>query len=77
LQVFATVLYLSQQPGQVRLGLSVSPHGDVKELRELLASDTGIEEDHMLLTEIDQTGFHRTFSGENLTAVAPVYRSQR
>ena len=36
---------------------------DVKELREILSSDTGIELDRMLLTEIDGQGFLRTHSG--------------
>lgn len=36
---------------------------DVKELREILSSDTGIELNRMLLTEIDDQGFLRTHSG--------------
>lgn len=48
----------------MKLGLSVLLHADVHDLRELLASDTGIPEEHMLITEIDDGGFHRTFSGE-------------
>lgn len=36
---------------------------DVKELREVLSSDTGIELNRMLLTEIDDQGFLRTHSG--------------
>lgn len=60
--VFVTVLYTSQQPRQVKLGLSLPLHADVKDLRELLSSDTGIPEAHMLITEIDDLGFHRTFS---------------
>jgi hypothetical protein len=47
----------------VKLGLSLPIHSEVRELRELLASDTGIAESHMLLTEVDDLGFHRTFSG--------------
>jgi ubiquitin carboxyl-terminal hydrolase 31 len=47
----------------VKLGLSLPIHAEVRELRELLASDTGIEEPHMLLTEVDDLGFHRTFAG--------------
>ncbi|GLH04172.1 Ubiquitin carboxyl-terminal hydrolase nonstop [Gryllus bimaculatus] len=60
--VYVTVLYTSQQPRQVKLGLSLPIHADVRELREQLASDTGISEPHMLLTEVDDLGFHRTFS---------------
>jgi hypothetical protein len=47
----------------VKLGLSLPVHSEIRELRELLASDTGIAEAHMLLTEVDDLGFHRTFSG--------------
>lgn len=36
---------------------------DVKELKHLLSGDTGIEEGHILLCEIDGEGFHRTFTG--------------
>lgn len=50
---------------QVKLGLSVPLHADVRDLRELLSSDTGIPEPNMLITEIDDAGFHRTFSGTN------------
>ena len=47
----------------MKLGLSLPIHTEIRELRELLASDTGIAEPHMLLTEIDDLGFHRTFAG--------------
>lgn len=47
----------------MKLGLSLPIHSEVRELRELLASDTGIAEAHILLTEVDDLGFHRTFSG--------------
>jgi hypothetical protein len=36
---------------------------DVKELKEVLSSDTGIDLSRMLLTEIDDQGFLRTHSG--------------
>jgi ubiquitin carboxyl-terminal hydrolase 31 len=61
--LFVSVVYLSQQPRQVRLGLSLPIEAELKELREQLASDTGISEPFMLLTEIDTTGFVRTLSG--------------
>lgn len=47
----------------MKLGLSLPIHAEVRELRELLASDTGIKEPDMLLTEVDDLGFHRTFAG--------------
>lgn len=48
---------------KVRIGLCMSGQADVKELREILSSDTGIELNRMLLTEIDDQGFLRTHSG--------------
>ncbi|KAJ8679648.1 hypothetical protein QAD02_015435 [Eretmocerus hayati] len=62
LSLYVNVLYTSQQPRQVRIGVSVNQAANVKELREILASDTGVDENHMLLTEIHDEGFHRTFS---------------
>ncbi|KAL0278639.1 UNVERIFIED_CONTAM: hypothetical protein PYX00_000405 [Menopon gallinae] len=61
--IFVTVLYISQQPRQVKLGLSLPVSSTVRELREQLSSDTGIPESCMLLTQIDDLGFQRTFSG--------------
>lgn len=75
--IYVTVLYTSQQPRQVKLGLSLPIHSEVRELRELLASDTGIAESHMLLTEVDDLGFHRTFSDSqpvlSIKETDPVY----
>ncbi|XP_046687416.1 ubiquitin carboxyl-terminal hydrolase 43 [Homalodisca vitripennis] len=75
--VIVTVLYTSQQPRQVKLGLSVPLHADVRDLRELLASDTRISEQHMLITEIDDAGFHRTFSDKQPVSIIkhtdPIY----
>lgn len=38
-------------------------NADIKELKQLLAADTGIEENNILLVEIDGEGYHRTFTG--------------
>ncbi|XP_076286240.1 ubiquitin carboxyl-terminal hydrolase 31 [Lasioglossum baleicum] len=62
MNLFVNVLYTSQQPRQVKIGVSVNQAANVRELREILASDTGIDENHMLLTEVHDEGFHRTFS---------------
>ncbi|XP_014219566.1 ubiquitin carboxyl-terminal hydrolase 31-like [Copidosoma floridanum] len=62
MSLFVNVLYTSQQPRQVRIGVSVNQAANVKELREILATDTGVDENHMLLTEVHDEGFHRTFS---------------
>lgn len=59
MSLFVNVLYTSQQPRQVRIGVTVNQAANVRELREILASDTGIEENHMLLTEVHDEGFHR------------------
>lgn len=59
MSLFVNVLYTSQQPRQVRIGVTVNQAANVKEIREILASDTGIEENHMLLTEVHDEGFHR------------------
>ncbi|XP_014283292.1 ubiquitin carboxyl-terminal hydrolase 31 isoform X1 [Halyomorpha halys] len=60
--LYATILYTSQQPRQVKLGLSLPSHAEIRDLKEQLALDTGISEKHMLITEIDDIGFQRTFS---------------
>lgn len=60
ISLFVNVLYTSQQPRQVRIGVNVNQAANVKELRGILASDTGIDENHMLLTEVHDEGFHRS-----------------
>lgn len=59
MNLYVNVLYTSQQPRQVKIGVSVNQAANVRELREILASDTGVDENHMLLTEIHEEGFHR------------------
>jgi len=59
MNLYVNVLYTSQQPRQVKIGVSVNQAANVRELREILASDTGVNENHMLLTEIHDEGFHR------------------
>ncbi|CAG2065613.1 unnamed protein product, partial [Timema podura] len=41
----------------VKIGVSLPIHAEVRELRELLSSDTGISASHMLITEVDDLGF--------------------
>ncbi|CAG0889491.1 unnamed protein product [Darwinula stevensoni] len=67
--VLATVIYFSQQPREVKLGFNVSANASIKELREIIAADTGLDESHLILTEIDGEGFHRTFSGPELCLI--------
>lgn len=59
------------------MGLSLNENSTVAELREQLSSDTGIPESCMLLTQIDDLGFQRTFSGQlpisEIKETDPVY----
>lgn len=57
--VYVTVLYATQHPRQVKLGLSVPAGSPVIALREQLHADTGIAIDRMVLVEITSTGFVR------------------
>lgn len=59
MNLYINVLYTSQQPRQVRIGVSVNQAANIKELREILSSDTGIDENYLLLTEVHDEGFHR------------------
>uniref|UniRef100_A0A182NHI6 Tafazzin n=1 Tax=Anopheles dirus TaxID=7168 RepID=A0A182NHI6_9DIPT len=66
--VLVKVIYSSQQPKQVKLGLGI-PHGSpVLALREQLHADTGIALDRMILTEICESGFSRVFCDSHLMA---------
>ena len=49
---------------QVKLGLMLPINDEIKDLRKLLSSYTGIPESSMLITEITDDGFQRTFPGE-------------
>ena len=49
---------------QVKLGITLPTQSYVHELREALASDTKIDANHMLITEIDHHGFNRTIPGK-------------
>mgnify|MGYP006989441270 CR=1 FL=1 len=59
------------------MGLSLNENSTVSELREQLSSDTSIPESCMLLTQIDDLGFQRTFSGQlpisEIKETDPVY----
>ena len=60
--LIVTVLYIDQSPRQVRLGLSLPVESEVRDLRELLSRDTGIEGQQLCLAEIDEVSFQTTFS---------------
>lgn len=53
---------------QVKLGLMLPINDEIKDLRKLLSSYTGISERSMLITEITNEGFQRTFSGRHSVA---------
>ncbi|XP_029726360.2 ubiquitin carboxyl-terminal hydrolase 31 [Aedes albopictus] len=66
--VFVRVIYASQQPKQVQLGLGV-PHGSpVMVLREQLHADTGIAVDRMILAEVCDGGFNRVYCDSHLVS---------
>ncbi|KAK9888287.1 hypothetical protein WA026_000549 [Henosepilachna vigintioctopunctata] len=75
--VYVTVVYKNQQPRQVKIGLSIHSGGTLSELRDILISDTSIERSDMLLLEIENNRFHRTFSDSQMLAsiseVDPIY----
>lgn len=60
--MFVTVLYATQHPRQVKLGLSIPAGSPIAALREQLYTDTGISSDRMVLVEMQDTGFVRVFS---------------
>ncbi|CAG0917794.1 unnamed protein product [Notodromas monacha] len=70
--VFVSVVFLSQQPRQVKLGFSMDCDATIGELRETIATDTGININRCVLAEIDGEGFRRTFSG-----IFPYHQSLR
>ena len=71
------VLYTSQQPRQVKIGLSVPSAATVSELRDILESDTSIARANMLLMEISESEFLRTFTDAQgigvITEADPIY----
>lgn len=53
------VIYASQQPKQVKLGIGI-PHGSsVILLRDRLVQETLLVSERIILTEIGDTGFNR------------------
>ena len=53
----------------VKLGLTIAVHETIGDLRTMLAKDTGIERSQILLTEIDDLTFHRTFKDSDPVTV--------
>lgn len=71
------VLYTSQQPRQVKIGVSLPSDATISEFRDVLESDTSISRSNMILTEICENGFLRTFTDTQqvsvITEADPVY----
>jgi ubiquitin carboxyl-terminal hydrolase 31 len=62
--IFVAVVYLNQQPRQVKLAFSMDCDAVIGDLRAIISSDAGIDVRRLVLVEIDGEGFHRTFLGE-------------
>lgn len=54
--MFYQVVYVNQQPRQVRIGVELPPNSTMDDLRTALNSDTGIDRDNIILAEINETG---------------------
>lgn len=61
----------------MKIGVSLPTGATVSELRDILESDTSIERVNMLITEIGETGFMRTFTDtQSVTVISeidPIY----
>ncbi|CAH2106428.1 unnamed protein product [Euphydryas editha] len=51
------VVYVNQQPRQVRIGVELPPNSTMDDLRTALHTDTGIDRDHIILAEINENGW--------------------
>lgn len=76
--VYVTVLYIDQCPRQVKLGLTVGVHETIGDLRNMLSKDTGIPEAQILLTEVDDLTFRRTFrDSQPVTVIKQAKKSSK
>ncbi|CAB3230092.1 unnamed protein product [Arctia plantaginis] len=57
------VVYVNQQPRQVRIGIELTPSTTMDELRTTLHNDTGIDRDHIILAEINEMGWCNARAG--------------
>lgn len=75
--VFVTVVYATQHPRQVKLGIGVPTGTPVVALREQLQADTGIPQERIMLVEISTSGFGRVFCDSHpmssITECNPIY----
>ncbi|CAH2037596.1 unnamed protein product, partial [Iphiclides podalirius] len=63
------VVYVNQQPRQVRIGVELPPTATMDELRTTLHNDTGIDRDHIILTEIGETGWCNARAGWEVAGI--------
>ena len=66
-----TVLYIDQSPRQVRIGLTLPVESEVRDLREMLSRDTGIEPQQLSLVSIDDLCFQASFCDGQPLSVIP------
>lgn len=75
--IYVKVIYATQQPKQVKLGLGI-PHGSsVIVLRERLVQETNLTAEQIILTEIGDTGFNRILCDSHplssVSEIDPIY----
>ncbi|XP_072932015.1 ubiquitin carboxyl-terminal hydrolase 31 [Epargyreus clarus] len=63
------VVYVNQQPRQVRIGVELQPNATMEDLRTTLHTDTGIDRDHIILAEINETGWCNARSGWEVAGI--------
>ncbi|XP_045525796.1 ubiquitin carboxyl-terminal hydrolase 31 isoform X1 [Pieris brassicae] len=63
------VVYVNQQPRQVRIGVELAPTATMDELRTSLHGDTGIDREHIILAEINETGWCNARSGWEVAGI--------
>ena len=61
----------------MKLGLTIGVQETIADLGSMLAKDTGIERSQILLTEIDDLTFHRTFKDSDPVTVISKDSSNR
>ncbi|XP_032590102.1 uncharacterized protein LOC6559677 isoform X2 [Drosophila grimshawi] len=76
LTIFVTVVFMKQQPRQLKMGLRVPAGSPIVALRELL-QETGIASNRMVLVDLSSEGFTRVFYDtqpvETLSSVENIY----
>ncbi|XP_021189529.3 ubiquitin carboxyl-terminal hydrolase 31 isoform X1 [Helicoverpa armigera] len=63
------VVYVNQQPRQVRIGVELTPNMTMDELRTTLHNDTGIDRDHIIMAEINEMGWCNARAGWEVAGI--------